>query len=108
MTDTPSTDDDKLREQLAATYPPAIVNKAMEAKAAKEQLASLQERIAQMREKLTGLAREDPGYDAIARDITAIVNQSTAVSEQREVIKADISKLCQRYSLTETTIKKLI
>jgi hypothetical protein len=90
------------------SYPPAIMSKAEEVKSVAEQIATLQEQITTLRGQLEGIPREDPTYNAASLQITSVVNRMTALRESREALKAELSKLLQRYGYPEGNLKKLI
>lgn len=90
------------------TYPTVILNKAEEIKSVDEQISSLQDQISGLRAQLEGISREDPDYNNASRQISTVVNRMTALRESREVLKAELSKLLQRFGYPETNVKKLI
>lgn len=90
------------------SYPPAVTNKAEEIKGVSQQLEALQEQITTLRAGLEGIPREDPTYNAASLQITSVVNRMTALRESREALKAELSKLLQRYGYPESNLKKLI
>lgn len=95
-------------EALAAQYPPAIVNKVVEIRATKEKIGALQEEVTKLRAQLGETSRDQPEYNDVAVRITAVVNQVTALGESREVCKAELDNLLQRYHLPAAGLKKLL
>src|SRR5687767_3916672 len=83
------------------SYPPAVTSKAEEIKGVNQQIDALQEQITTLRAGLEGIPREDPTYNALSLQITTVVNRMTAIRESREVLKAELSKLLQKYGYPE-------